>query len=373
MKEWVKEKLDIIKELYPEERISKSKERWRRIWRGEKPLDRYPFLFKPVSFEYYNDVFLKEDGLKAFLDEFIYRGFVDDDFIPAFFPGCKQGAIPGMFGAKEIILDKDYTCERIIHCPEDIDSLPEPSIKEGTSAWGWLEMERYYIEECEGQIPVHVCDMQGPMDVCGQLWGYENLYICAYEDEDRYHKIMELATQAYIMLWDEQKKLLGDNFVGTHLYGWDWVPLDNGATLSADCMAMLSPTFFDRYYVKYLHKIAQNFGSLAVHSCGNFTAVIKRLSDISSVKAVNASQMSVEEILKAGWNPQKVIINYEKIENAKALFDLVREKSLHADVCFEGLWPCGSDGAVIHPAKWTQEERKEIISKARQVAEAAKV
>lgn len=372
MKSWVKEKLNIINELYPEERITKSKERWQRMWNGEKPLDRYPFLFKPVSFDYYNDVFSYEEGLKKYLDEFIYRGFVGDDFIPAFFPGCRQGTIPGMFGAKEIILGKDYSCERLVHKPEDIDCLPEPSIKEGTPAWEWLEMERYYLEECEGKIPIHVCDMQGPMDVCGQLWGYENLFICAYEDEERYRRLMDKATQAYIMLWEEQKNLLGENFVGTHLYGWDWVPKDNGATLSADSMVMISDSFFDEFYSEYLEEIASRFGNLTIHSCGNFKQIVPVLAEADYVKAVNASQMSVKELLDAGWDTRKVIINQESIADADELFKLAWEKNLNLNICFDGLWPCDKDGAMILPEEWTQEQRREIKEKAGRVLEAAK-
>lgn len=372
MKKWVKEKLNIINELYPKERLEKSKKRWLRIWNGQEPLDRYPFLFKPISFDYYNDVFSYEEGLKNYLDEFIYRGFIDDDFIPAFFPGCRQGTIPGMFGAKEIVLGKDYSCERLLHSAEDIDSLPDPSIKEGTPAWEWLEMERYYLEECEGMIPIHVCDMQGPMDVCGQLFGYENLFVCAYEDEERYRKLMEKATQAYMMLWEEQQKLLGESFIGTHLYGWDWVPKDSGATLSADSMVMVSDTFFDEFYSEYLKEIAAKFGKLTIHSCGNFKQVVPVLAAADYVKAVNASQMSVKDLLDAGWDTQKVIINMENISDAQEVFDLAKQEKLNLNVCFDGLWPCDEKGVVLHPKEWSLKHCQEIKEKGDRVLEAAK-
>lgn len=373
MKSWVKEKLDILSELYPEERISKSKERWRRMWNGEKPLDRYPVLFQPAGFNYYNAVYSKEEGLRSYLDEFICRGFVQDDFIPSFFPGCRQATMPGMLGAKEIILGEDYTCERIIRNPEDVDRIPEPSIKKGMTAWEWLEMQRYYIEECEGKIPVHVCDMQGPADVCGQLWGYENLFISAYEDEERYDRLMDKATRAFIMLWEAQEKLLGDHFVGTHLYGWDWVPPNNGATLSADSMVMVSPDYFEEYYSKYLEQIASRIGPLAVHSCGNFKQVVPVLAGMDYVKAVNASQMSVQELLDAGWDPQKVIICFENAANADKLFGMVKEKNLSVDVSFDGVWPCDSNGVGIDPENWTDEHRREVTEKAKRVLEAAEI
>jgi len=371
MKQEIKEKLKQINDLYPDERLEKSKARWRAIWAGEKPPGRYPYLFTPVSFSYYDDIFSKETALSAYLDEFIYRGFVDDDFIPAFFPGCRQGAIPSMFGAKEVVIRKDYTNERILFSPDDIDNLPEPSIRPGTSPYEYLEMQKYFLEECEGEIPVHVCDMQGPMDVSGQLWGYDNLYLCAYEDEKRFRKLLETAADAFCILWDAQKELLGGHFIGTHLYGWDWVPENNGATLSADSMVMMSPCFFEEHYSSHIEKIAARYGGLAVHSCGDFSAVVKQLCEIPGVKAVNASQMTVEQLLEAGWDPEKVIILQEKIEKAPEVLKLAKEKYLRLDTAFLGLWPCDVNGVLIHPSAWSTEHKNQIANKAEWVNEAA--
>jgi hypothetical protein len=370
VKAWVREKLKRVNELYPEERLEKSRARWSAAWAGEQPKDRYPYVFVPLTFNYYNAVMSKEDGLGAYLDEWIYRGFVQDDFIPAFFPGCKQSAIPSMFGAREIVLGSDYTCERILGAPADIDSLRPPSLIPGSPACQWLEMERYYLDECEGEAPIHVCDMQGPMDVCGQLWGYENLFLCAYDDEERYHRLMGLATDAFCALWGAQAELLGENFVGTHLFGWDWVPQGNGASLSADSMAMMSADFFDEYYAPHLKKIAGLFGGLSVHSCGNFGAVLKSLNGIEGVKAVNASQMTVGELLAAGWGADKMMILQEDAGRAEEVFSLARENRLRLDVTFTGLWPIGN-GATIHPSAWTPAMRAAVAEKAAKIGELA--
>lgn len=232
MKNWVKEKLNIIDELYPASRMEKSKNRWRRIWMSQKPIDRYPFVFTPITFNYYDDVFKKEDGLKAHLDEFIFRGVVQDDFIPAFFPGCRQGTIPNLFGSKEIMAGTDHSCEKNLSGYTDIDELPEPSMAPGTIVHEWLSMQEYYLQETEGRIPVHVTDTQGPLDVCRQLWGYDNLLSAPYEEPEYYHKLMVKVTEALKLFWKKQKELLGDLLVGTHLFGWDWVPEDAGFSLS---------------------------------------------------------------------------------------------------------------------------------------------
>jgi len=361
MKSWVKEKLKHIADLYPQERLEKSKARYTAIWQGKLPQDRYPFVFSPAGFDYYNDVMTKEDNLRAYLDEFILRGFVPDDFIPGFFPGCKPSTIPSMFGAPEIVIGGDYTCEKILHKPEDIDNLPFPSIRPGTPAAQWLEYEQYFLEECEGEIPIHVCDMQGPTDVSAQIFGYDNLFLCAYDDPKRFHKLMTLATEAFYMLWDAQAKLLGEHFIGTHLYGWSWVPKGAPVSLSADVMAMLSAEFFDMYCAPYLAEIAARYGGVCVHSCGDFGAVMPGLCAIPGVAAVNAGQMSVKGMLDAGFKRDKVIVLSDMIDNANATLELAKRHNLLMDITLWGAWPQDIEGS-----------RKAIIKKANQVAEAAR-
>jgi hypothetical protein len=375
MERWIREKLGQIQELYPPERLEKSRARWQAVWSGEKPEGRYPYLFLPLSFSYYDDHYDAQGGLRAHLDEFIFRGFIDDDFIPAFFPGCRQGAIPGMFGAEEIVVGGAHTNRRTLFEPKDIDALPPPDIAAGASVALYLEMGRYWLEMCEGRIPVHVCDMQGPMDAAAQLYGYDHLFLLAYEDGARYDRLMRLAGEAYCLLWEAQRDALGEHFIGTHLYGWDWVPPSNGATLSADSMAMFSGAFFNEFYLPYLMDIAQRLGPLSVHSCGNFSATVAALGGASCVQAVNASQMTVEQLLEAGWPAEKMIILQEPVERAETVFRLAAEKSLRLNVAFSGLWP-RSEGCAglsnLHPAAWTPRDRARIAEQANKIDGAAR-
>jgi len=365
MQNWVKEKLKIIDGLYPAERLDKSKSRWRRVWTGQKPVDRYPFVFGPITFNYYEPVFPKEEGLKAYLDEFIFRGEVRDDFIPGFFTGCKQNTIPSMFGAKEIKSGNDYSCERILFSYGDIDKLQEPSMGPGTVAHEWLTMQEYYLQETEGKIPVHVTDTQGPLDVCGQLWGYDNILVAPYEEPEYYNRLMSKVIKAFILFWRKQQELLGDNFIGTHLFAWDWVPEDAGVSLSADSMVMLGPDFFDDHYRVYLEEIGNTFGGLSVHSCGNFSSVMKNLCAIPCLRAVNSSQMTIEQLLHAGFDSKKVIIAFTEISKIEEMFRLVRSNQLNPDISVSGLWPSNK------PEAWTKLDWDSIRDAEKRVIEDA--
>jgi hypothetical protein len=370
MKDWVKRKLDQIDELYSSERISLSKERLRRMWRGEKPLGRYPFVYGQLLFGYYDDVHTPEERLRLSLDEIIMHGRLDDDYVPSIFPGCKQSTIPTMLGSKEVIKGRDYTCEKIIHCYEDIDRLPEPSLGFGTVAYEWLEMQQYMLEETAGRIPIHVTDMQGPVDVAGQLWGYEDLFISAYEEPEYYKKLLTKVTQAFILFWKSQRDLLGDCFAPTHLFGWSWVPEDMGASISADSIVMVSPDFFDTFFRPYIEEIGKALGNISLHSCGDFSRVFHNLTAIPYLKAVNAGQMTVEQLVKAGLNNKTAAIVLSTLEDASGMFDLIRKNSLRVDLSILGIWPL-VEGKVIQPEDMTRELWNEVKRKGEAVSKAA--
>ena len=350
MKEWVKEKLAIVDGLYPADRIDASKKRWQWIWNGGGEIDRRPFVYSPATVNYYDDNHTPEERLRVLLDEFIARGRMNDDFIPSFFPGCKQSTIPNMFGAKEVVHGKDYTVDRLIEKIEDIDKLPAASISRGSVAESWLEMQKYLMHETEGRIPVHVTDMQGPADVCGQLLGYEDFFLSPYTHPEQFHKLMDAVTNAFIMFWQKQKDLLGGLFVGTHLFGWDWVPENCGASLSADSLVMISPDYYDEFYKPYLVKIGEAFGGLSIHSCGDFSNVMKNICKTPFLKAVNAGQMTVPDMLKAGMSSEFVIIARAEPADMPALAELTRENNLKLDLSI-AIWP-SNDPLSMSSGEW---------------------
>ncbi len=356
MKKWIKEKIRIIDDLYPNERLERSKERIKKIWAGEMPEDRYPFVYSPLKLNYYDEVHSSEERLNLLLNEHISRGCINDDFIPTLFLGCRQGTIPNMFGAKEIVVDGSWSSEKIIHELSDIENLPEPSIASGTVAYEWLEMQKFFLEETEGRFPINVIDMQGPVEVCAKLWGYDNFFTTAFSEPELCYKLMDKLTNAFILLWRAQQKLLKKNFVGTHLWGWNWVPENNGATLSSDGVIMVSPDFYDEFYNPSTVKIGEYFGGVTVHSCGDFTHVLNNMTAPKCVKGIHAGQMNIKDIINAGIKRDIVYTAFSSVHEAEKDFLVCKENNILCNLTIENFWPDNS------PANWTSQQWDEIQS-----------
>jgi hypothetical protein len=254
-----------------------------------------------------------------------------------------------MFGAKEIVEVRndgslEYgISERLLGPDDDPENLPDPDITAGSIASNWLEMQKYVLEETDGRLPISVIDMQGPMDVAGQLWGYENLFMDAMSGGTKSHNLLTKCTTAFIRLWQKQVDLLGDLFVGTHLWGWSWVEsgAGHGATVSMDSMAMISADFFLEHTREHLLRISKEFGGLTIHSCGKFGGVIPGINSIPGIEGINASQMTIQQLLDAGASPDLffvLLLDYSRLAEEYAL---IKSGNLKVEMTVGGVWPEG--------------------------------
>lgn len=367
-----KEKLAKIYTLYSPERIAKSKERFLLLDKGLKPKDRYPFTLTFPYFGAYDVSHPPKERLDAYLDAFLFLYQFDDDTIPYVFPGLDHATIPSMFGAGEIRSGIETTSEKIIKSISDVYNLPDPSIHKGSAAYKWIEMAKYILNETQGQMPVNVCDMQGPFDSCAQMWSYDEMFMTAYENEDAYNHIISKITDAFGLLWQEQKRILGDAFLGTHLFPQGWVSKDCGVAVSIDSLVMISPDFYQEFYQPHLERMSQIMGDLTIHSCGDFRHVVKNLCNTTGVKAINASQLTAKQLHEAGLdiNVQLLLsIDYEDLEEQ---MNYIKKNNLNVRVCLTGVTPT-SNGKNENPSAWTNDDIKEVYEKIEHVKNIMKI
>ena len=377
MRKEIREKLNKIWELYPEERLKKSKERWVNLWGGREQSDRMPYIVYPVNHNPYWGTFEPLERLNIILDDYIARGEIDDDTIPTLFTGCRTSTIPNMFGAKEIILDEDITAEKKFRNLENL-VLPEPKITEVPQYW--LDMMKFFIDETEGGIPIHVTDMQGPLDVAGVLFNYDDFMVLAYEDEERFKSLLDSITQAFILFFREQEALLGDLCVPTHLMSWDYVPPHYCASMSIDSLVMLSPSFYERYVKETIEKISDEFHRIIVHSCGDWKHMIKSVCDTRGVIGVNASQMDLGMMKEGGLRSDVTAIMMAPFDDAVRQIQIAKDYGMKLDLCVLDMMsflvkPSGRFllNDIKPKSEWTKKERELLKDREKILKEALAV
>jgi len=349
----VKKKLDIIDELFPSDRIEKSKERWRRLWNREPILDRIPFTYSPIKATYWS-ITPKEERLMMYLDEFILRGSFNDDFIPSYFAGCHQGGMASLFGAETFVVDNkgelDTNCVRLLPEIKDAETLEPPRFRGDTIPERWLSDDAWVIEVTNGRLPVHIVDCFGPVDIAAKLWGFENLFVASYDEPELYKKVVNYSTDAFIMFIEAQRKCAGDLLIETHLGAHDWVETGKTISMSMDCMVMFSTPFFEDNCVPYLKKIADTYSPFIIHACGQFGQLIKYICDNPNFNGIHTGEMTLAEMIEAGGNDGVLYIPAGvNLYNLEENTGLLRQHKLSANMTINGFWENNS-------GNWSQKD-----------------
>jgi hypothetical protein len=347
-------KLDRIDELFPSERLARSKERWRRLWTGRAPLDRLPFTYTPVSLGYW-DITPRERRLMDSLDEFIARGIMDDDFIPGLFAGCHQGAMSSLFGARTFeVLNGDVldtNCEQLFQTLEDAERLEPPRMRPESVPARWIADDRWYLEQTDGRIPLHVVEAFGPVEIAAKLWGYDNLLVAPRLAPELFRRVMGYATDAFMLFVDAQRAAVGDLLIETSLNAHDWVPTGATINLGMDSLAMLSPAFFTEHCAPWLAMIADRYAPLTVHSCGWFPQLIRTICGEPFINGLHLGQMTLPELVDAGLDDRVVAIPAGvSVETLPEVMKLARAGHLRINCTIGGLW-CSPK-----PQEWTARE-----------------
>lgn len=353
MRSEIRDRICRIKDLYGEARLNASRNRIAAVWNRQLPEDRLPFIYMPCVLNYYDIIYPDPERLDLALQEFEARAFLDDDFVPTLFPGCRQETIPSMFGAGS------GEAMRIIHDEEDIDNLPDPEIIPGSAADEMLKTQRYLLEETEGAFPVNVMDMQGPVEVAAKMWGYEDFFITAYTNPDLCHRLMQKLSQAFIMLWEEQRKNLGDLMIPNHLWGWNYAPQNIGASLSSDGLVMVSNEFSREFYNPSTNDISRHFDGISVHSCGDFSATVPSLLELENLRCIHAGQMKLTELFQAGIRDQVTTIAFSTEADFPEAMALAQREKMPCFLTISDFWPEKSW------REWTPDDRKQLQEKHR--------
>lgn len=295
-----------IKELYPEERISESKARLESVWNRQFPKDRIPFVFSSFPFpSHLHGLSMDFAGYDASitlsyqLEGIKAHAVLDDDYVPSLYPGCRQGTIPTAFGCEEFVKDEQFYVRPIVHDIKDIYRLKKPDLAKNGFTRVIIERIRYFRKETEGKLPIHICDMQGPFSIACALWNDEALMLAMADEPKAVRFLLDLATETFIEFVKLQIEAAEGDIIPIHCMPFAWMPREKGISLSDDYLAILSPSLSADFARPCLERIADIFGGLVIHSCGNFIHNLENLRDTKGLLGINfgVSESPIQEII----------------------------------------------------------------------------
>ncbi len=289
-----------IQRRYPPARIAASRARLLAVWNGDSPEpsgprgDGIPFIFTGVPNTtdanggmLYEARYPREELLAYHLEAILARAGVADDYIPSLFPGCRQGLIPTVYGAREEWTSDHYWLAPLLASAEEVDGLPQPDLSRDGVAAEILEHTRFFRRATEGGLPIQMPDMQGPLDLAGNMLGAERLMVEMYDHPGAVHRLLDRMTRDFVAYMHLQEEAAGGTLVPIHCMPTVWLPPGSAMSLSEDLLAVISPRFYPTFARPYNERVAAEFGRVVIHSCGSWEHNLAGLAQTQGLLGVN--------------------------------------------------------------------------------------
>ncbi len=191
---------------------------------------------------------------------------------------------------------------------------------------------------------IQMPDMQGPLDLAGNMLGAERLMLAIYDHPDAVHRLLDQMTQDFITYMHLQEAASEGTLVPIHCMPTIWLPPGRAMSLSEDLLAVMSPRFYGQFATPYNERIAAEFGGVVIHSCGSWEHNLPGLARTSGLLGVNfgASETPLarvadqfgSSVVVLAHNNTSVTCNglrrFSTREYAELVFDFVNERDLRA-------------------------------------------
>ena len=282
-----------------------KKERWKAFWAMEdlpRPLWFIPatpvlsmaFGFSASRKRSLTDLFLdRETQFKRSMTfnrlfRIAQRFWSKDDFVLHLQPQLGVGVFASAFGCEvDFPPDQMPRTRPVIRSAEPAERVYEfakPSPNAGLLG-KVLDYAEYFNTRAGSQYPVAVTDVQGPMDTAILVWDTTDFMVAMIRHKKEVHHLMRLCTDLII---DHVKTMRATvrEFVPAHM-PMVYLPDGMGITVSEDVLALLSPPLYEEFCVPYLNELAEEFGGIVIHSCGNFEHQLGVLGRVHNLRGIN--------------------------------------------------------------------------------------
>lgn len=345
-----------IRRRFPPARIAASQARLLAVWNEDNPNgsgprgDGIPFIFVGVPNTtgadggmLYEARYPRAELLTYHLEAILARAGVEDDYIPSLFPGCRQGLIPTAYGAREEWIEDHYWQAPLLSSAEEVDELPQPDLSRDGVAAELLETTRFFRRATQGALPIQMPDMQGPLDLAGNMLGAERLMVEMYDHPVAVHRLLARMTSDFITYLRLQEEASGGTLVPIHCMPTVWLPPGSAMSLSEDMLAVISPRFYPTFARPYNERVAAEFGQVVIHSCGSWEHNLDGLSQTQGLLGVNFGVSETDpERVAARFGRQAVLLmhhttvtcngrrRFSTAEFVDWVFDFIKSHALRA-------------------------------------------
>jgi hypothetical protein len=255
---------------FTQERIAAALDGFRRFLSGER---RAPLLsvYTPPGYRQNPDPEVMVAGACAAIRADAASG--ERHILPTFWPDFGTVSTAALWGGERIpAADGGGPHIRpVARALRDLERLPAPVAFEESDFFKALTLYRQVCARLESnEIFIRTPDFQGPLNTLGLLIDQTELICGLYEAPDLVAAALARITETLIAYVRRFRESVGAAKVVGNIWPYVALPDGQGVGVTQDYMPLLSPELYARFELPLLKRIADAFGGVWIHCCGEF-------------------------------------------------------------------------------------------------------
>jgi hypothetical protein len=145
-------------------------------------------------------------------------------------------------------------------------------------------LQRLAFLQANSALPLRLVNVASPMVTASLIWDYTDLMMALLQYPAEVHVLLEVITEAtidYVRLQLSHIKNLA-----TMGHEPEILPPQIGLRVSDDTAALLSPALYREFAGRYNGRLAEAFGGVVVHSCGDCSRVVSSMLETPGLRGL---------------------------------------------------------------------------------------
>jgi len=228
-----------------------------------------------------------EKSFKGNIDAFSKNLEAVSDHLPYLEPWFGTGVYANAFGCEYVWREGEAPATHYkYHSIYDVKDIRMPLVKNSEIMQLVLNTISYFKEKTSGMLPIALTDTQSSFDTATLVLDASEVFIACYTEPEIIKHFMTCINDLIIEFSKMQQDLIGKNVAKPgHIMVSD--PTLSGISISDDNLAVSSPNINEIFPLPLDQKLADAFGGLAIHSCGNWVETMKLVRNMKNVNVID--------------------------------------------------------------------------------------
>lgn len=170
---------------------------------------------------------------------------------------------------------------------DEVKGLAYPDYRKSTIMQMVLDSIDMLKERTSGKIPISLTDTQSPQDTATLVMDTTEFLIGMYTDPETVHELLANITKLKIEFSHVQIDHIGKDLLASPGHGFAGLPFLSGIGVSDDDMVFSSPDLNEQFSFPYINRLSEEFGGIALHSCGNWVKSMPRLKTLINLMMID--------------------------------------------------------------------------------------